>query len=116
MEMWEFLQQQNSLHMMLKNFERTLPKEFEKTTIRQCGHCSGTGLKDCNVQLACPDCFGVGYTGFKSIGDKTICPYCNSTGGEVSDIWVNNCKTCKGSGFLDWIDAIKAGVSVEGLL
>lgn len=116
MEMWEFLSENNPLHLIIKRFEENFPHEFLKTDINKCGNCKGEGLEIENKQIACKTCCGIGYVGFTSIAGRTICVRCNSTGKYINDIWVSTCSVCKGTGLLDWVDAIKTGIKVEGIL
>lgn len=117
--MWQLLMDNNWLHSKLKDFERNNPKQFVKTDIKRCGHCNATGLKQNDPHTACKDCVGIGYIGqqgFTELIGEVICPDCNSTGKDVSDIRVRDCKICGGTGHLDWIEAIKQGLPIEGLL
>jgi len=113
MEMWKFLSENNEIHLSFKKFEENFPSEFKLTGITRCGHCNGTGLNPENKQTACLKCMSVGYMGFKSIKEETICPDCNSTGRKVELNHVADCKTCLGSGRLDWVDAVKRGIRLD---
>jgi DnaJ-class molecular chaperone len=116
MEMWEFLSCINDIHLIIKKFADAFPFEFEKTSIRPCGHCNGTGLVPGDFQKACERCKGIGFVGFKTYKDKTVCPDCNSTGINFLGMNVKKCSRCGGRGALDWVDAIKLGVEDETIL
>jgi DnaJ-class molecular chaperone len=114
MEMYQFLSDGNELHATFKHLEANYPGEFKLAGLTRCGHCNGTGLKLQNLEVACVECVGVGYVGFKSIEEETVCPDCNSTGKKLEmDNHVTDCKTCRGAGRLDWIDAIKYGIRID---
>jgi DnaJ-class molecular chaperone len=114
MKMWEFLSDGNQLHTIFKKFEADHPNKFKLTGINRCGHCNGTGLKSQNLELACTECVGVGYVGFKELNEESICPDCNSTGKKLEmNNHVSDCKTCDGCGKLDWVDAVIKGIDLE---
>jgi DnaJ-class molecular chaperone len=110
----QFLYDTNDLHSKIKQIEANQPVLFKVNNIERCGHCNGTGLQSNNLELPCERCVGVGYVGFKELDEGTVCPDCNSTGkklGYQND--VTDCKTCGGSGLLDWIDAIRLGIGID---
>lgn len=114
MEMWEFLADGNKLHCEFKQFETKSPTEFKKIGMSHCGNCNGSGLNPENKEVACTHCVGVGFIGFKTIKEETICPDCNASGkklGYQNDI--SDCKTCEGSGMLDWVQAVIKGVKLD---
>ena len=103
----------NGLHSTLKQMEVITPDDFKSTGIIRCGHCNGTGVKDRNINDACRHCNGVGYRGFKTLNEETVCPDCNASGYKLMyGSNVVDCTTCEGSGRLDWIQAIQRGVEM----
>jgi len=82
------------LHTTIKEFKAKFPDEFEKTGIKVCGNCKGTGLTNrFNMNDFCDYCYAVGFTGFDKIGEDYICRTCNGIG----------CKLCGDRGTIDWI-------------
>jgi DnaJ-class molecular chaperone len=90
----------DKVHLILTNFELYFPSELEKTEIRRCVTCEGSGLpckKGSELTLwqpgtCCKDCGGFGYR-FREMGMQYVCQKCKGSG----------CGRCKGSGFVDWI-------------
>jgi DnaJ-class molecular chaperone len=114
MEMWEFLADGNKLHSTFKQLEAKSPTEFKKAGMNRCGHCNATGLSLQNQEVACTQCIGVGFIGFKTIEEETIFPDCNASGKALGyENSIFDCKTCEGSGMLDWIEAVIKGVKLD---
>lgn len=90
----------DKIHVILSNFELYFPNELEKTEIKKCVTCDGSGLpckKGADITYwvpgtCCIDCGGYGYK-FREIGAQYVCQKCNGGG----------CGRCKGSGLVDWI-------------
>lgn len=87
------MQRANKIFKTIKDFESLFPEEFEKTSIRQCGHCNGTGFSDKSLQNQCSNCGGMGYVGFKKIYGAHVCRACNAYG----------CTYCNNEGVVDWV-------------
>jgi len=84
----------NRLHITIKNFQIKFPNEFEKTGIKVCKYCNGSGLTNrYNMDDFCDTCYAVGFVGFDKIGEDYICRTCNGIG----------CGLCNDHGIIDWI-------------
>lgn len=85
---------------IIKDFEDLFPEEFEKTNIKKCGHCGGTGLKKSTGNYYyCSICGGLGYKGFSKIQGKYVCRSCHT----------NGCGKCNYKGYVDWVTYIVGG-------
>ena len=116
LDMTKLLRDTDRLHQTLKNFEEFMPDDFERLGISKCVHCDGTGLRGRDPHAACNECVGVGYRGFQTIKKQSICPDCNSTGKHLEyENNVTECKTCEGTGRLDWVQAIQKGVRIDSI-
>lgn len=115
MDMTEMIMGLNDLHSHIKQLKSNNPEKFEESGFSDCGHCNGTGLKSGkDIHHACKQCKGIGFVGFTELFGETICPDCNSSGKELRyENHVVDCETCEGAGRLDWIDAVKKGISLE---
>ena len=83
----------NRIFQVIKQFANMFPDEFEKCDIKPCGHCKGTGLGDRHSLSQCSYCGGMGYKGFKKIGNEFVCRSCNGHG----------CSMCSREGIVDWV-------------
>lgn len=83
----------NKLHSVLKDFEFYFPEEFEKTSVKRCGHCNATGIKDKQQLFFCDNCGGTGYVGYEKIQKNYTCRSCNGGG----------CAMCYNTGMVDWV-------------
>jgi hypothetical protein len=90
----------NKLHAIISNFCFYFPEEFEKTNIKMCTECGGSGLPCKPKQeitywqpgTICEKCGGFGYK-FNEVNGQYICKKCNGTG----------CNKCNHTGFVDWV-------------
>jgi hypothetical protein len=84
----------NKIHQTIKSFSFMFPEEFEKCSIKKCGHCSGSGLKNkVDMDIFCSNCKGIGFIGFTKLYGEYICRSCNAAG----------CDICSKRGTVDWI-------------
>jgi len=89
----------NKIHSILTNFSAYFQEEFEKTDIKKCEKCNGSGLpckpgKEITYWspgTICDNCGGFGFI-FSEINGNYICKKCNGVG----------CQECK-NGFVDWV-------------
>jgi hypothetical protein len=92
----------DKIHTILTNFAFYFPEEFEKTSIKVCEKCDGSGLPCKKLAergaitfwqpgTICDKCGGFGYK-FSEINGQYICKKCNGVG----------CSKCN-YGFTDWI-------------
>lgn len=91
----------DKIHTILTNFKFYFPDDFEKTSIKLCDKCEGSGLpckpgKDITYWqpgTICEKCGGFGYKFTEMLNGQYVCRKCNGVG----------CKHCNSSGFTDWI-------------
>lgn len=120
-EQWHMIRSTDELHKRFKLLEESDPDGLADKNIHRCGHCRGTGLKfftfssQTDPHTICPNCMGIGYLGFKQLDDDySTCPDCNASGYQLQyENHVVDCKTCDGSGRLDWVTAVLKGIDME---
>jgi len=93
----------NQIHTTIRFFQEMFPVEFEKTSIKACSKCFGTGFEKKGGQYnfdgpACSKCKGIGYLGYTRMEgkDNVVCMNCNGRG----------CEICKYQGIFDWVNCI----------
>ncbi len=92
----------DSLFSIIKKFEESFPDLFERTGLKKCDKCEGTGLivGGCNGLTLwkpggyCLKCKGLGYLGIERVGNVYLCPNPNCS---------KKCVLCNGNGVVDWI-------------
>lgn len=99
----------DSLFSIIKKFEEAFPDLYERTGLRKCDKCNGTGLivsGEMEITIwqpgnYCQKCRGLGYLGVERVGSMYLCPNPNCG---------KKCSFCNGKGLVDWIAyAMKKG-------
>jgi len=92
----------DKIFSIIENFRRAFPDQFQKTGLKICPKCEGSGLpaKKSSNDITfwqpgnyCDKCYGFGVLGLNKIYDEYICKNCHGAG----------CEKCNNRGTVDWI-------------
>jgi hypothetical protein len=97
------IERANKIYKTIKEFAELFPDEFNKCSIKSCGHCNNTGLYNKQPNIMCDNCGGMGFVGFKKLNGRYVCRSCNGYG----------CNMCEYNGTVDWVEHAKGSDIME---